>query len=465
MRTGDGIRLRGWDGLVEDSPGSPWVPAGPSAWELGTSGDPRRKADDDYKSRTAKPLEVEPSVTTFVFVTPRRWPGARQWEQARRAEGRWHSVRVLDADDLAGWLRSQPGTHLWFSEKVGLQPLEVRTLSQWWDRFRRQTEPPIPSELLLAGREAAARRLLDGLQSSTASAIFVRAASRDEAIAFIAAAFETSKDTPKDALIATSQQGWERLSLASQPGVLIPHVDDPHTATAVGMGHRVIVPLSAGTTPFRGEVIELGPLDRSVARDVLVQKASHSFAEADRLAGLARRSFASFLRAPEFAATPRSSPPWAHGDRARLLVALSLPVHGLRPRLTTRALRRSRAGSGSQSRMSSSPSVIRAIRHSFEWEQAGRWYRPTEPGGSCTMRHKPVTSNVSARKRSRSWARLIRRLSSTRRSACSPTSVASGVRSHPHCQRELPRGWRFSAPSRTSSLTGVADGITRITRS
>ena len=324
MRTGDGIRLRGWDGLVEDSPGSPWVPAGPSAWELGTSGDPRRKADDDYKSRTAKPLEVEPSVTTFVLVTPRRWPGARRWEQARRAEGRWRSVRVLDADDLAGWLRSQPATHLWFSETVGLQPLEVRTLSRWWDRFRRQTEPPIPPELLLAGREAAARRLLDGLESSTPSANFVRAPSRDEATAFIAAAFETSKDAPNDALIATSQQGWERLSLASQPGVLIPHVDDPHTATAVGMGHRVIVPLSAGTTPFRGEVIELGPLDRTVARDVLVQKASRGFAEADRLAGLARRSFASFLRAPELAAMPRSSPPWAHGDRAQFLARLVL---------------------------------------------------------------------------------------------------------------------------------------------
>ena len=152
MRTGDGIRLRGWDGLVEDSPGSPWVPAGPSAWELGTSGDPRRKANEDYTSRTDKPLEVEPSVTTFVFVTPRRWPGARQWEQARRAEGRWRGVRVLDADDLAGWLRSQPATHLWFSEEVGLQPLDVRTLSQWWNRYRRQTEPPLPPELLLAGR-------------------------------------------------------------------------------------------------------------------------------------------------------------------------------------------------------------------------------------------------------------------------------------------------------------------------
>ena len=324
MRTGDGIRLRGWDGLVEDGPGSPWVPAGPSAWELGTSGDPRRKANEDYMSRTDKPLEVEPSVTTFAFVTPRRWPGARQWEQARRAEGRWRGVRVLDADDLAGWLRSQPATHLWFSEEVGLQPLEVRTLSQWWNRYRRQTEPALPPELLLAGRTPAAARLMDGVKNSPSSVVFVRAASKEEATAFIAAVFGTSNDVPNNALIAMSPQGWERLSLASQPSVLIPYFDDPYTATAVGMGHRVIVPLAAGTTPFRGEVIEIGPLDRGVAREVLIQKASVSFTRADRLAGLARRSFASFLRDPELAAAPRSSPQWAHGDRARLLASLVL---------------------------------------------------------------------------------------------------------------------------------------------
>ena len=220
VRTGDGIRVRGWDGLVEDTPGSPWVPAGPSAWELGTSGDPRRKADEDYRSRTAKPLEVEPSVTTFVFVTPRRWPGARHWEQARRAEGRWRGVRVLDGDDLAGWLRSQPATHLWFSEEVGLQPLEVRTLSQWWDRFRRQTEPAVPPELLLAGRGDAARRLLDGLKSDTPSAVFVRASSKEEATAFIAAALATAEDGPVEALIATAPKGWERRS--SQPARATP---------------------------------------------------------------------------------------------------------------------------------------------------------------------------------------------------------------------------------------------------
>jgi hypothetical protein len=324
VRSRDGIRARGWDGLVEESPGNPWVPAGPSAWEIGTGGDPTRKADLEYRSRTANPLEVEPSSTSFVFVTPRRWPRARRWEQERHAEGSWRGVRVLDADDLAGWLRSQPAVHLWLSEAVGLQPLEVRTLSQWWRRFSGQTEPSLPPELLLAGREESARRLRAEVSNEGASALFVRATSREEATAFIAAVLETGQGTPTTALVAISPRGWERLSIASEPAVLVPYFDDPHIAAAVGRGHHVIVPLPAGTGPSRHESIELGPLDRAAAREVFAQKSSFSFEQADRLAGLARRSLASLLRDPEIAAQPRSGPPWAQGDRARMLACLVL---------------------------------------------------------------------------------------------------------------------------------------------
>jgi excisionase family DNA binding protein len=324
VRTGDGIRVRGWDGIVEDSSGMPWVPAGPSAWEFGAGGDPGRKADDDYMSRTSKPLEVEPSVTTFVFVTPRRWPGARAWEHARRAEGRWRNICALDADDLAAWLRSQPSTHVWFSEQVGLQLLDVLTLSQWWERFRRQTEPPIPPELLLAGRHQVAGELLSVVQRNAPSVVYVRAASTNEAIAFIASVFETSPSGAVTAVVAASAQAWERLATAGQPSVLVPLISQPHTATAVGNGHCVVVPLAPSTSAFRGDVIEVGPLDRNAARDALVDKAHLGFARADRLAGLARRSFASFLRSPDIAAVPRSSPSWARGEQARLLSLLTL---------------------------------------------------------------------------------------------------------------------------------------------
>src|SRR5258708_6827987 len=71
----EAIRLAGWDGRILTSDASPFVPAGYSAWELGTSEDVRAKANEDYNKRSNNPVGVVPGQTTFVFATPRRWPG------------------------------------------------------------------------------------------------------------------------------------------------------------------------------------------------------------------------------------------------------------------------------------------------------------------------------------------------------------------------------------------------------
>jgi hypothetical protein len=39
---------------------------------MGKENGPKRKAEQDYEKRTANPGDVDPSQTTFVFVTPRR---------------------------------------------------------------------------------------------------------------------------------------------------------------------------------------------------------------------------------------------------------------------------------------------------------------------------------------------------------------------------------------------------------
>jgi hypothetical protein len=47
MRAREGSLLPGWDGLVRCDAADAHVPLGTSGWELGTSKDPRRKAQDD----------------------------------------------------------------------------------------------------------------------------------------------------------------------------------------------------------------------------------------------------------------------------------------------------------------------------------------------------------------------------------------------------------------------------------
>ncbi|WP_448187953.1 tetratricopeptide repeat protein [Azospirillum sp. sgz301742] len=115
LPTGDPTRYRGWDGLVEVEQGNAWVPAGHSAWEMGVNADPKGKADDDYAKRLKDPKGIDPAQSTFVFVTLRVWPGGRAWSAARRAEGVWKDVRVLDAGDLHQWLADSDRTSLWFA--------------------------------------------------------------------------------------------------------------------------------------------------------------------------------------------------------------------------------------------------------------------------------------------------------------------------------------------------------------
>src|SRR5437868_9480628 len=83
----DDAERPGWDGFVEASEGTPWVPAGASGWEFGTNENIKKKANDDFaKSVKAHTKKVRDEMT-FVFVTPRNWPGKGDWvNEARRSE-------------------------------------------------------------------------------------------------------------------------------------------------------------------------------------------------------------------------------------------------------------------------------------------------------------------------------------------------------------------------------------------
>ena len=76
------------------------------------------KANDDYEKRTADPLGLEKSNSTFVFATTRRWNSKREWLRERREEGEWSDVRAYDADDLVIWLEHAPMVTRWFAGVV-----------------------------------------------------------------------------------------------------------------------------------------------------------------------------------------------------------------------------------------------------------------------------------------------------------------------------------------------------------
>ena len=320
VRTGRGVDLPGWDALADGGPGTPYVPAGRSAWEMGAGRDPRRKAEEDYRKRTRDPLGVDPAVTAFVFVTPRRWAGKDEWSRSKRAERVWRDVRVLDADDLEGWLRSRHPVHVRFSERLGLRPREIKSLRLWWDRWSEPTTPPFPSDLLLAGRDSQADKLRGEL-SGTASGIGIKAGSRDEAIAFTAAVLHSLDDPDhlSRSFVVASATAWD--DSVSKPGrsVLVPDFEGADMAAAVRAGHQVVVPMGVDDP---GQAIELPRLGRSEARAAFEAMGIEPD-KADRYAVRARRSLTSLRRA--LSVNPRvARPGWEQGPDGDILAALVL---------------------------------------------------------------------------------------------------------------------------------------------
>jgi len=116
------VRLPGWDGILEVGCGNTWAPSGVSGWEFSCDKKITSKASENYEKRTADPLELNKATTIFVFVTPRRWGGKRQWVKKRREEGKWLDVRAYDADDLVTWLQQSPNVTLWFAREISRSP-------------------------------------------------------------------------------------------------------------------------------------------------------------------------------------------------------------------------------------------------------------------------------------------------------------------------------------------------------
>src|SRR5687768_7632790 len=71
----DNAERKGSDGLTEAGAATPWIPAGKAYWEFGINEDARKKAEKDYAARLASVPASERTDSTFIFVTPRNWPG------------------------------------------------------------------------------------------------------------------------------------------------------------------------------------------------------------------------------------------------------------------------------------------------------------------------------------------------------------------------------------------------------
>jgi excisionase family DNA binding protein len=324
IRAGDGVFAGGWDGHA-DSGGSTFLPSGSLWFELGTGSRPKTKADEDYEKRRAEPAGANPPEAIFVFITPRRWSGAKAWADSRRREHFFADVLALDADDLEGWLQKTPAVHYWISERLGRRPNDAEALEQWWTRFQAKTEPALPTALFLSGRSAERDRLT-GFLTGDPDVITVKSDWRDDAVAFVYSAIEATDESSNHPppLIVSSPEVWERIATYPGRGTLIPLFDDPDIAVAQQRGHHVILP--AGKDQLaNGNSLNL-PRPHRVGAAKALEAAGVPADASYELAALARRSLPSLVR--KLARDTRfARPPWSRPPDASILAPLVLVGH------------------------------------------------------------------------------------------------------------------------------------------
>ncbi len=326
FRSDDGVAIGGWDGRLETEEDNTYVPGGKSVWEMGTNKAVKAKADEDYEKRTAEPGEIDPSDTTYIFVTSRRWGGKNGWIESRSAEKVWKEVRAYDADDLETWLEQAPHVHVWLSTLLGKRPDFAVELSTFWDEWRSVTNPPISANLVLAGRHETSKALQEWL-SNGAATISLQGASRHEAIAVFASAIQVLPDIERDrffarAIVVESLDAWRTFVGSGTPLVLIPDFDSRESVAGASVkGHHVLIPLGKNEVPGPG-TLTVRRLRRQNARGALVEMGVTE-ENAAQLATLARRSLLSLRR--RMAVNPEiQQPHWAEAPGGRDLLPVLL---------------------------------------------------------------------------------------------------------------------------------------------
>lgn len=221
----EAVRLAGYDGQLDIATTEAGLPEGLSVWELGTNSGIKAKADEDYEKRTKNSVGVDRASTTYVFATPRTWPGKAAWAQARSDERIWRRVLAFDAEDLLQWMEQSPAVAVWFGRITGLVPRGIRDLQGSLEDYRLATQPEFDPAGALIGRQLQVEAMLRTLASEP-TAIELEAANREEAEAFIGACIASLPQDQQDpqwarALCVDDSDALRQVAAAGEQFLLI----------------------------------------------------------------------------------------------------------------------------------------------------------------------------------------------------------------------------------------------------
>lgn len=295
----ESVQRPGWDGIVETTRGNEFVPAGLSVWEMGVEKHPQRKAEGDFKKRTKDPLGLDRSEVTFIFVTPRKWPGKEKWCLEKKKLNAWKDVRVYDSETLEEWLETARGVDNWLARVLGRRPEAADDIEGYWDNLAASTKPSLSAEVFLVSREQNIKQLTTWLKSSP-SVLALESSSPEDVIDFIAACYACLKHTecpveidldPHDmaarTLIIRDMDAWRDISTAPNHLLLLPAPDLPMDmdmiSEATRQGHHVLLSSHRFTTNRDQKQALSRPkryeLEKALITSGLVEKDAVSFSQ------------------------------------------------------------------------------------------------------------------------------------------------------------------------------------------
>lgn len=188
----DDAERPGWDGWTECEAPNPWVPAGKAGWEIGTNADVKIKADSDYAKSVKAVAARERENITFIFVTPRHWPGKAAWVKAMAEKKQWREVRAYDSSDLEQWLEQSVPAQAWFAAERNDASIGTQSLDKCWDEWTGAAAGKLPPQLFNVAVTAAKRTFVDWAASEPTRPLVVAADSTEEALAFLSLVFADS---------------------------------------------------------------------------------------------------------------------------------------------------------------------------------------------------------------------------------------------------------------------------------
>ena len=236
----DNSQRKGWDGRVVSGSATPWIPRGQSGWEFSCEENVQTKAEADYRARTHGIPGNERKSTTFVFVTPRNWPGKDTWANEKRARGEWKDVRAFDGSDLEQWLEQSIPAQTRMREFQGAAAQEVTTLGQIWSEWAKVTEPELPKKLFAPAAERHQEQIEKWLNAPPGDPFVVAADSILEALAFLSCALrrvgESCPGAYERAIVIRSLAAFRTVSQVSSNFVAI--VASPEVEKALAGLHK-----------------------------------------------------------------------------------------------------------------------------------------------------------------------------------------------------------------------------------